>query len=70
MTIEHQIKTRDGGLEQVALTPVKAIRRHCLECSNFQWSEVRRCPIFNCALFPYRLGKRPGQVEPETESEE
>lgn len=65
MAIIHEIKTKTGGLERVELTPVKAIRRNCLECSNFQWSEVLRCPIKSCALYPYRMGRRPGQVEPE-----
>lgn len=41
------------------LTPIKAIRQKCLECSCGQVSEVRLCPIKNCPLYPYRLGKRP-----------
>lgn len=41
------------------LTPIKAIRAKCLDCSNLQWSEVKRCPVVGCPLYPYRLGKRP-----------
>lgn len=41
------------------LTPIKAIRQKCLECSSFQPSEVRKCEIAECPLYPYRLGKRP-----------
>lgn len=41
------------------LTPIKAIRAHCIECSGGQKKEVRECPIENCSLFPYRMGKRP-----------
>ncbi len=41
------------------LTPVKAIRAKCLDCSNQQWSEVKRCSVVECALYPWRLGKRP-----------
>lgn len=26
------------------MTPIKAIRAKCLECSNGQFSEVRLCP--------------------------
>jgi len=38
------------------LRPLKAIRAKCLDCSNNQPSEVRRCVIDNCALFTYRFG--------------
>ena len=41
------------------LTPVKAIRAKCLDCCCEQVSEVRECTIKDCALFPYRMGKRP-----------
>jgi len=41
------------------LTPIKAIRAKCMDCSNQQYSEVTRCPIINCSLYPYRFGKRP-----------
>jgi hypothetical protein len=41
------------------LTPMKAIRAKCLDCSCFQPKEVRLCPVTSCALWPYRLGKRP-----------
>lgn len=39
------------------LTPLKAIRAYCLECSNKQPSEVRNCLIPECALYLYRFGK-------------
>ena len=41
------------------LTPIKAIRAKCLDCSCQQPKEVRLCPATKCALWPYRLGKRP-----------
>jgi hypothetical protein len=43
------------------LTPIKAIRAHCLECSSGQPSEVRNCIIPECPLFPYRFGKNPNR---------
>ena len=43
------------------LTPIKAIRAKCLECSGNQPSEVRSCLIHECALFNYRLGKNPNR---------
>lgn len=41
------------------LTPIKAIRQKCIECSNGQYKEVRLCPIKECALYEYRNGHRP-----------
>jgi len=41
------------------LTPVKAIRRKCLDCSGGSYSEVRQCVIRECPLYPYRDGHRP-----------
>ncbi len=41
------------------LTPMKAIRAKCLDCSCDQTKEVRECNITKCSLHPYRLGKRP-----------
>lgn len=43
------------------LTPLKAIRAHCIECSGGEKKEVRECPIVRCTLYPYRMGKRPQQ---------
>lgn len=45
--------------EEACLTPVKAIRTKCLDCTCYQPSEVRLCPSVTCALWPYRMGKRP-----------
>jgi len=39
----------------VKLSPVKAIRLHCLNCAK-QPKNVRRCPNQVCALYSYRLG--------------
>lgn len=39
------------------------IRKKCLNCCCFQPSEVRKCIITDCALWPYRMGKNPFQAE-------
>jgi hypothetical protein len=44
------------------LTPIRAIRAKCLDCTCQQLKEVRECRITTCALWPYRLGKRPPKV--------
>lgn len=41
------------------LTPIRAIRAKCLDCSAGQAKEVRLCTAKNCALYPYRMGHRP-----------
>lgn len=41
------------------LTPMKAIRQKCLDCSNYQPSEIKECTVKECALFEYRFGKNP-----------
>lgn len=43
------------------MTPLKAIRQHCLKCmggaSNYK--KVKLCPNDGCLLWVYRLGKNP-----------
>ena len=41
------------------MTPMKAIRAKCLDCCCGQHKEVRLCPIKDCPLWVYRLGRRP-----------
>lgn len=43
------------------LTPLKAIRAQCLNCSAGQPSEVRKCGINDCPLFNYRFGHNPNR---------
>jgi len=38
------------------VTPVRAIRSYC---GGGNKAEVRRCPIADCPLFPFRLGRNP-----------
>ena len=35
----------------------KAIRLKCLDCCCGQSAEVRRCPVTDCELWRYRMGK-------------
>ena len=45
------------------VTPMKAIRKKCLDCCCGQTKEVRECVIKTCALYPYRNGHRPKDKE-------
>ena len=33
-----------------------AIRLHCLDCSGYEMSEIRKCSNINCPLYDYRTG--------------
>lgn len=43
-------------------TPMKSIRLKCLDCCAGSANEVRLCPCKECALWPYRYGRRPATV--------
>ena len=51
------------------LTPIKSIRKKCLDCTNSQYDEIRNCSVKKCALYPYRMGKRPNQATIDTLNE-
>ena len=40
-------------------SPLKAIRKHCLDCSGGRTSAVRLCTTAECPLYPYRFGFNP-----------
>lgn len=41
------------------LTPIKAIRKKCLDCCGGQSLEVRLCEAVDCPIWPYRMGTNP-----------
>lgn len=41
------------------MTPLEAIKQHCIECCCGVRSEVLNCTVQNCALYPFRQGKNP-----------
>ncbi|MDA8753313.1 hypothetical protein OAP42_00045 [Candidatus Marinimicrobia bacterium] len=47
-------------------TPIKSIRDKCLDCTAGSRKEIRLCPVIECALYPYRFGKRPTQAIVDT----
>ena len=38
---------------------LKDIRAKCTDCCCGIPSEIRKCPVHTCALFPYRMGSDP-----------
>ena len=53
------LNSRMNSNKNEILTPIKSIRKKCLDCCNGQYNEIRNCTVINCALYPYRMGKRP-----------
>ena len=43
------------------ISPLRAIRAFCMECSNYSVYEVRHCPIEDCALYAFRFGRNPNR---------
>ena len=56
MAIKHTFIFK-GSTKTKVLTPTKAIREKCLECSAWNFTEVKGCPCTDCALHPFRFGK-------------
>jgi hypothetical protein len=51
------------------MTPLEAIRAHCLHCSAGKPGEVRLCPVTRCNLHPFRFGKLPKKAGRELSPE-
>ncbi len=45
-------------MKEIKLTPLKSIRRHCLECVG-NWYQVKCCDQKKCVFHIYRAGKNP-----------
>lgn len=43
------------------LTPVKAIRAKCIDCTCGNLKEIKECPVETCPLYLYRLGTNPNR---------
>jgi len=56
----YTVKYLEAGKEVVEavpyLTPAKAIKLHCLDCSGGSQGDRRNCHITTCPLWPFRLG--------------
>ena len=48
-------------MQEKRLTPLKAIREKCLDCSGQNASDVRYCAIKDCPLYQFRMGKNPNR---------
>lgn len=48
-----------GGIESVYLNRRLAIKSKCLDCSGFEFAEMRNCHHKDCSLWQFRTGKGP-----------
>ena len=53
-------------MDKLFETPIKSIRKKCLDCCCGQIKEVRFCPVVLCACYPYRFGRRPDKATIDT----
>ncbi len=51
----HPTITGYDFTEDALLKPRRAMRLKCLDCSGSAY-EVKKCPITDCGLWPFRLG--------------
>ena len=47
-------------------TPIKAMRKKCIDCTAGSYKEIRLCMIVECAIYPYRFGRRPNKATLDT----
>ncbi|MBF0542303.1 MAG: hypothetical protein HQK91_12740 [Nitrospirae bacterium] len=46
----------EAGFKGDKMTPLKAIRAKCLNCTGGEYKSVRKCEIEDCVLYNFRLG--------------
>lgn len=51
-------------------TPIRSIRKHCLDCCCGSAKEVRLCPSTDCNLYPFRMGTNPNFAKARMAREE
>ncbi len=54
---EQVAKIVKRALAKKNVSPIKAIRAKCLDCTCYQVTEVKLCPAKDCPLWMFRLGK-------------
>jgi hypothetical protein len=54
VTLERWTKKEADKKAMKNYTPTIAIKKHCLNCSNDQISEITNCTVTSCAIYPVR----------------
>ena len=50
-------------------SPIKAIKAKCLDCCCGDRNEVKGCPVKDCPLWAFRLGKNPYRARTLTDEQ-
>jgi hypothetical protein len=58
----------ESGLQR--RSPMQVIKAKCLDCCCGSAVEVRRCGMFDCSLWPYRMGADPWRAPVSEEQKE
>ena len=53
---------KESSTKNTTLSPLKAIRNNCRECSGNQPSMVKYCQITTCQFWHLRFGRRPKTI--------
>ena len=48
-----------SALGQQPISPLRALRLRCIDCSGDSANEVRLCTAVQCPAWPFRMGKNP-----------
>ena len=67
----NSIKTEEEFNKEVSenTNVLRAIKLKCLDCSTYTTNEIKECPVKNCPLYPFRLGKNPFRKREVTDEE-
>ena len=67
----NSIKTEEEFNKEVSenTNVLRAIKLKCLDCSTYTTNEIKECPVKNCPLYPFRLGKNPFRKRELSEEE-
>jgi hypothetical protein len=52
------------------MSPLKALRARCLDCSAGSAQEVAKCMQLRCPSWPFRMGKNPHRKRPSGEQQQ
>jgi len=52
------------------MSPLQALRAHCLDCCAGSAQEVAKCMMLRCPSWPYRMGTNPHRKPPSDEQQQ
>ncbi len=61
---------KEDTLVSYETSPLKAIKKKCIECFGGSQAEVKRCTGKSCPLYPYRFGTNPYRQQKQISDEQ